>query len=135
MRRPPIWSMIDRIRVFTVWMPSWLVSGRRMKMVSYSLCVPGSSRIDRAMFVFLLSGLPLIALGARSFVGIYLVHSRDGAFHHDQLHRVCRSTDQERYFFRLFLTKAPEHMPGDLVFSTARLADSTAHSDVRLADL
>src|SRR5262245_13416524 len=46
---PPIWSMTERTRVFTRVMPSWFVSGRRMKIVSYSRCVPGSSLIDKAM--------------------------------------------------------------------------------------
>ncbi|HNF97718.1 MAG TPA: hypothetical protein PK493_10495, partial [Pseudomonadota bacterium] len=48
-------SITLRTRLLTELIPSWFTSGRKMKIVSYSRFVPGSSRMDVWAITFLLA--------------------------------------------------------------------------------
>src|SRR5262245_51764365 len=112
-------------------MPSWLVSGRRMKIVSNSRCVPGSSLIDRAICFVLPLGFarerPRTSR-TRLFAGIHLVHRRRGPVTNDELHSVGRSTDQERQFLFFFFRKATEYVANRSFFSF-RFPNPAAHAN------
>src|SRR5262245_28506734 len=97
------------MRVLTYWIPSWLVSGRRMKIVSNSRSVPGSSLIDIVHSSFLdppfrgLTLLPRIEIGWVS--PIYRIHGGGHAFFHHQFERIGGTVHQRCHFLLLLFRK------------------------------
>src|SRR5579871_5708665 len=125
--------MTPRTRVLTNWMPSWLVSGRRMKTVSYSRLVPGSSRIDIAMS-FSSRVCPRRA-GARLnrvLLGtlVELVHREGGALLDQRLDGVGGVGDHRPKLLLLRFGEGAEHV-ADHPLLVSRMPDADAHAQKR----
>src|SRR5688572_23239841 len=143
---PPIWSMTERTRVFTRVMPSWFVSGRRMKIVSYSRCVPGSSLIDKAIA----QSSSRVSkpsntcrgrgdrpgqnrLGSRLIL-VELIHGALDAAVEDRLDGVGGVADQLRHELLLGLVEGAQHVADDVLLAAAGTADAAADAQVVGAD-
>src|SRR3954469_2145018 len=86
------------------------------------------------MFRVSLLGLPRDSPGTRLLtLGVHFVHRGRRSLVQNQLHRVCRSADQERQFCLLRLAEATEYVAGYLFFASDRLAETAAHPHESIA--
>src|SRR5262245_60252532 len=107
--------MTPRTRWLTCAIASFWVSGRRMKMVSYSRSVPGSSLIDCCAIRF--SSWPYVRRLARRRQGVLLfpvepVHRGGCPCFHNRLDRIRRFHDRERQLLLFHLRKIAQHIIG-----------------------